>query len=55
MANLAELGVVVLVASGAYYTHPKTVDDITDYLAGKLLDHLRVPHTLYRGWKAPPG
>lgn len=53
MASLAELGVVVLVASGAYYTHPRTVDDITDYLAGKLLDHLRIPHTLYRGWKAP--
>ena len=55
MASLAELGVVVLVASGAYYTHPKTVEDITDYLAGKLLDHLHVPHSLYRGWKAPPG
>jgi flavin prenyltransferase len=55
MAGLAELGVVILMASGAYYTHPKTVDDITDYLAGKLLDHLHVPHTLYRGWKAPPG
>jgi 4-hydroxy-3-polyprenylbenzoate decarboxylase len=55
MTNLAELGVVVLMASGAYYTHPRTVDDITDYLAGKLLDHLGVPHTLYRGWKAPPG
>ncbi len=53
MAGLAELGVVVLVASGAYYTHPRTVDDMTDYLAGKLLDHLGIPHTLYRGWKAP--
>ena len=55
MANLAELGVVVLVASAAYYTHPRSVDDITDYLAGKLLDHLHVPHALYRGWKAPSG
>jgi 4-hydroxy-3-polyprenylbenzoate decarboxylase len=53
MTTLAELGVVVLMASGPYYTHPKSVDDITDYLAGKLLDHLGVPHHLYRGWKAP--
>jgi flavin prenyltransferase len=55
MTNLAELGVVVLMASGAYYTHPRSVDDVTDYLAGKLLDHLHVPHALYRGWKAPTG
>jgi 4-hydroxy-3-polyprenylbenzoate decarboxylase len=51
MTNLAELGVVVLMASGPYYIHPRTVDDMTDYLAGKLLDHLGVPHRLYRGWK----
>jgi 4-hydroxy-3-polyprenylbenzoate decarboxylase len=51
MTTLAELGVVVLPASGAYYTHPKTVEDITDFLAGRLLDHLGVPHHLYRGWR----
>jgi 4-hydroxy-3-polyprenylbenzoate decarboxylase len=51
MTTLAELGVVVLPASGAYYTHPKTVDDITDFLAGRLLDHLGVAHHLYRGWR----
>lgn len=53
MTRLAELGVVVLMASGPYYIHPRTVDDMTDYLAGKLLDHLGVAHQLYRGWKEP--
>jgi 4-hydroxy-3-polyprenylbenzoate decarboxylase len=52
LATLSELGVVVLVASPPYYLHPKSVDEMTDYLAGKVLDHLRVPHRLYRGWKA---
>ena len=52
MTRLAELGVVMLVAAPPYYFHPKTVDDQTDYLAGKVLDHLGVPHTLYRGWNA---
>ncbi|HEY6238256.1 MAG TPA: UbiX family flavin prenyltransferase [Thermoplasmata archaeon] len=51
MTTLAELGVVVLPASGAYYTHPKSVDDITDFLAGRLLDHLGVAHHLHRGWR----
>jgi 4-hydroxy-3-polyprenylbenzoate decarboxylase len=52
MATLAELGVTILLASPPYYTHPKSVDDMTDFLAGKVLDHLQVPHTLYRGWKS---
>jgi flavin prenyltransferase len=52
LTTLSELGVVVLVASPAYYLHPASIDDVTDYLAGKVLDYLNVSHTLYRGWKA---
>jgi flavin prenyltransferase len=51
LTTLSELGAVVLVASPAYYLRPRSVDDISAYLAGKVLDHLGVPHTLYRGWK----
>jgi flavin prenyltransferase len=52
LTTLSELGVVVLDAAPPYYLHPKTVDDQTDYLAGKVLDQFGVAHTLYRGWKA---
>ena len=52
LATLSELGAVVLDAAPPYYLHPKTVDDQVAYLAGKVLDHLEVPHRLYRGWKA---
>lgn len=52
LTSLSELGVVVLVASPAYYLRPKSVDEMTDYLAGKVLDHLGVAQHLYRGWKA---
>jgi flavin prenyltransferase len=52
LSSLSELGVVVLVASPAYYLRPKSIDDVTAYLAGKALDHLGVSHSLYRGWKA---
>lgn len=51
MTRLAELGVVMLVASPPYYLHPKSVGDLVDFLAGKTLDHLGVPHRLYRGWR----
>ncbi|MCI4352875.1 MAG: UbiX family flavin prenyltransferase [Thermoplasmata archaeon] len=52
MTRLAELGVVMLIASPPYYLHPTGVGDLVDYLAGKVLDHLGVPHHLYRGWRA---
>jgi 4-hydroxy-3-polyprenylbenzoate decarboxylase len=52
LTTLSELGVVVLDAAPPYYLHPKSVDDQTHYLAGKVLDHLDVPHDLYRGWKS---
>ena len=51
LTTLSEMGAVVLVASPAYYLHPRSIEDVTDYLAGKVLDHLAVPHRLYRGWK----
>lgn len=56
MARLAELGVCVLIAAPPYYLHPKRVEDLTDYLAGKVLDQFAVPHALYRGWRqeGPP-
>jgi flavin prenyltransferase len=52
LTTLSELGVVVLDAAPPYYLHPRSVADQTSYLAGKVLDHLDVPHQLYRGWKA---
>ena len=51
MTRLAELGVVMLVASPPFYLRPQSVQDLVDFLAGKVLDHLGVPHRLYRGWK----
>ena len=55
LATLSELGVVVLAASPAYYLKPRSIDDVTNYLAGKVLDHLGVAHELYRGWKQGAG
>ncbi|HTT15720.1 MAG TPA: UbiX family flavin prenyltransferase [Thermoplasmata archaeon] len=54
LLTLSEAGVVVLDAAPPYYLHPRSVDDQTAYLAGKVLDHLGVPHRLYVGWKAGP-
>lgn len=51
LTTVSELGGVILFASPPYYLRPKTSEEMTDYMAGKVLDHLGVPHQLYRGWK----
>jgi flavin prenyltransferase len=50
LTTLSELGVVVLVASPAYYLKPRTIEEATDYLVGKILDQFGLRHRLYRPW-----
>lgn len=50
MLKLARLGVVILPPSPGFYTHPRSVDDIVDFVVARVLDQLRVPHALMRRW-----
>lgn len=50
MLKLARLGVVILPPSPGFYTHPQTVDELVDFVVARVLDQLRVPHTLMRRW-----
>jgi len=51
MLALAEAGAVVIPASPAFYHRPKKVEDMVDFVVGKLLDAVRVEHNLYKRWK----
>jgi len=55
LTALSELGAIVLVPAPAYYLQPRSIGDVTSYVAGKVLDHLGVAHGLYRGWKEGDG
>lgn len=48
LAKLA--GAIILPPVMAYYPRPQTVDDVTDFFVGKILDALGVAHHLYRRW-----
>jgi flavin prenyltransferase len=50
MRSLKLAGAIILPANIAYYSEPKTVDDITDFIVGKILDALRIEHKLYGRW-----
>lgn len=50
MLKLSRLGVVILPPNPGFYHLPKSVDDLVDFVAGKILDQLGVPHQLVEKW-----
>ena len=51
MAKAARAGAQILPAMPAFYHHPKTVDDMVNFIVGKVLNLLRIKHTLFKGWR----
>jgi len=51
MLELAEENVTIVPAMPAYYHEPKGIDDLVDFVVGKVLDLLGIKHTLTRGWR----
>ena len=43
-------GAVVLPPSPAFYQHPRTLDDIVDFVVSRILDALGVHNELFRRW-----
>jgi flavin prenyltransferase len=50
MVLCAEAGAVVMPAMPAFYQMPRTLDDLADFMAGKILSALGLPHELYPRW-----
>jgi 4-hydroxy-3-polyprenylbenzoate decarboxylase len=53
MVLCAEAGVLLLPAMPAFYQMPTTLDDLGDFMAGKILSALGFEHHLYPAWKEP--
>jgi len=50
LTAVAEAGAVVLPAMPAFYTLPKTVGDMVDFVVGRVCDQLGVEHQLLKRW-----
>jgi 4-hydroxy-3-polyprenylbenzoate decarboxylase len=46
----AEAGAMILPAMPAFYQQPRTLDDLADFMAGKILSALGFEHRLYPAW-----
>jgi flavin prenyltransferase len=55
LLTLFDAGAVVLPASPAFYAGAGSVDQLVDFVAGKILDVLGVEHTLISRWKGVLG
>ena len=50
MLKLTRLGVKIVPAMPGFYQNPETLDDLVDFVVGKVLDSVGVEHALFRRW-----
>ena len=50
MLKLARSGVIILPPNPGFYQHPRTVQDMVDFVVARILDHLGITHTLMPRW-----
>lgn len=52
MLKLARIGAVIAPPIPAFYSNPKKIDDLVNFVVGKLLDCMNIENDLYRRWDA---
>lgn len=50
MLTLSRLGVRMIPAMPAFYYKPQSMDEMVDFLVGKVMDNMGIDHDLYRRW-----
>ncbi|MFF2090111.1 UbiX family flavin prenyltransferase [Paenibacillus sp. NPDC058174] len=50
MLKLSRLGVRIIPAMPAFYYKPQSMEEMINFLVGKVLDSMNIEHSLYRRW-----
>lgn len=50
MLKLAEMGTIILPAMPGFYHRPKSIDELLNHIAGKVLDQFGIEHEVFRRW-----
>ncbi len=51
MLELSMQGVIIVPATPAFYHKPQKIEDLVDFVVGKVLDSLGIEHELYARWQ----
>ena len=51
LTGLAEAGAAILPCSPAFYHAPQNMDELINFVVGKILDRLSIEHNLYTRWE----
>jgi 4-hydroxy-3-polyprenylbenzoate decarboxylase len=51
MVKVAKAGAQILPAMPAFYHHPASIDDMVNFVAGKVLNSMGIKHGLLKGWR----
>ena len=52
MTRLTRAGATIMPAAPGFYHRPRSIEDLVDFVAARILDHLEVEHTLGRRWRS---
>ena len=50
MLRLSQAGATIMPANPGFYHKPETLEDIIDFMVARVLDHLKVEHSLLARW-----
>ena len=51
MCKLSKVGAKIIPAMPAFYNKPQTIDDLVDFMVGKILNYLKINNTLFKKWE----
>ena len=50
MLSLSQMGVTIMPASPGFYHNPESINDLVDFMVGRMLDHLGIDQTIMPRW-----
>ncbi len=51
MLKLSKMGVIIAPPMPGFYHHPQTIDDLVNFVVGKIMDRLNLENNLYERWE----